>query len=201
VRHRICITTAYNMRSLGVHPDFNVELTSVKQQATTILTFFDNCIKQNVECFCYRGNDETYHLPAAVNDDFILDCLLYYHSKYEGYATLLSHDWQLCCKAELFQLKSIYSSEHEEWQHLVRTCEVNDIPLDRLPQMSVPRPKVCTGPYEYDEDELLFRRNRYRDTLAQFITIDELEARRLELPRGIPKWKPRPSLSRPLVFS
>lgn len=132
-------------------------------------------------------------LPNAQKFNLLFFCR-YYDKKYNGYATLLSHDWQLCCKAELFELKSISGSEHEEWHHLVETCEVEDLALHQLPQTSERRLKVCTGRNEYDQDELFTRKNRYADTRAQFTVISDYEAHRLELPKGVKRWKIRPEL-------
>jgi hypothetical protein len=112
---------------------------------------------------------------------------------------LVSHDFELCCKAELLGLNSIYQTEHAEWQCLLRACEIDDLDLELLPKQSDPKSKKVyrrkSRKFKYEEDELLTRRSRHREVLIHMdvIPVDELDI--LETPRQIARWIERPTLN------
>jgi hypothetical protein len=98
-------------------------------------------------------------------------------------------------------LKSIHRSEHAEWQTLLRACQVDDLPLELLPKVTISKEKGYNQQkFRYDRDEIIVRRSQYRSTLIQMETIyvDDLDY--LELPRGVQRWVDRPLLSSKLVF-
>jgi hypothetical protein len=114
---------------------------------------------------------------------------------------LVSHDFELCCKAELLRLNSIYQTEHAEWQCLLRACEIDDLDLELLPKQSDPKSKkVYRSKFKYEEDELLTRRSRHREVLIHIdvIPVDELDV--LETPRKIARWIERPTLNDTHLF-
>ena len=125
----------------------------------------------------------------------------FYHQEYAGRATLLSNDWELCAKAELLGVKSIHQCEDSQWQTLLRACQVDDIPLDRMKMGKCStRFKKHVSSFQYDVREFFFRRSQYKNTLEQMETIHIDDLDYLELPPGQRKWIDRPLLISKYVF-
>ncbi|KAI8581000.1 hypothetical protein K450DRAFT_198057 [Umbelopsis ramanniana AG] len=150
--------------SWATHPMYKSRKVLLAKEATQMYGFLKRYIAMDVPNLVKQGNLETKNYPIVVShlsyplfdvvaDDLILDCLLYYHEKYDGNATLISHDWELCCKAKVFKMNTISQYDHQKWRELLRACQV-DVHFNLLPAKSKKRK---TGLSEAAKQELMYR--------------------------------------------
>ncbi|CAO3660899.1 unnamed protein product [Umbelopsis ramanniana] len=105
-------------------PQYKIGTAPIDESAHDINIFIEQCRLLRLPTLLLQGNHETKNYPIKIADDLLLDCLLYYHEKCNGNVALLSHDWELCCKARVFGMNAVSRHDHVRWRELLLACQI-----------------------------------------------------------------------------